>query len=103
MTQIGPLNPNSPIGITRNVDFWRLFTANIALTRRFVTLRARPIMFTSLPERIAPSGRFRDWWRNADVAQLVAHHLAKVRVAGSNPVIRSKVQKHQPSGGVAEW
>ena len=27
----------------------------------------------------------------ADVAQLVAHHLAKVRVAGSNPVIRSKV------------
>jgi hypothetical protein len=41
-------------------------------------------------------------WR-ADVAQLVAHHLAKVRVAGSNPVIRSKVQWHQPSGGVAEW
>ncbi len=34
-------------------------------------------------------------WR-ADVAQLVAHHLAKVRVAGSNPVIRSRVQSHQP-------
>jgi hypothetical protein len=34
-------------------------------------------------------------WR-ADVAQLVAHHLAKVRVAGSNPVIRSKVHWHQP-------
>ena len=31
----------------------------------------------------------------ADVAQLVAHHLAKVRVAGSNPVIRSKVQSHR--------
>ena len=28
----------------------------------------------------------------ADVAQLVEHHLAKVRVAGSNPVIRSKVR-----------
>ena len=28
--------------------------------------------------------------RRADVAQLVAHHLAKVRVAGSNPVVRSK-------------
>jgi hypothetical protein len=28
----------------------------------------------------------------ADVAQLVAHHLAKVRVAGSNPVIRSRVK-----------
>ena len=33
--------------------------------------------------------RCRSW--RADVAQLVAHHLAKVRVAGSNPVIRSKV------------
>ena len=27
--------------------------------------------------------------KNADVAQLVAHHLAKVRVAGSSPVVRS--------------
>ena len=27
--------------------------------------------------------------RHADVAQLVEHHLAKVRVAGSNPVVRS--------------
>ena len=27
--------------------------------------------------------------RYADVAQLVEHHLAKVRVAGSNPVVRS--------------
>ena len=27
--------------------------------------------------------------RNADVAQLVAHHLAKVRVASSSLVIRS--------------
>jgi hypothetical protein len=27
--------------------------------------------------------------QNADVAQLVEHHLAKVRVAGSNPVVRS--------------
>ena len=40
-------------------------------------------------------GRRTRSWR-ADVAQLVAHHLAKVRVAGSNPVIRSKVQWHQP-------
>ena len=32
----------------------------------------------------APSGAV-----HADVAQLVAHHLAKVRVAGSNPVVRS--------------
>jgi hypothetical protein len=43
--------------------------------------------------------RSRPW--HADVAQLVAHHLAKVRVAGSNPVIRSKVQWHQPPA--VEW
>ena len=30
------------------------------------------------------------WDRRADVAQLVEHHLAKVRVAGSNPVVRSE-------------
>ena len=30
-----------------------------------------------------------DTARFADVAQLVAHNLAKVRVAGSSPVIRS--------------
>ena len=28
--------------------------------------------------------------RRADVAQLVEHHLAKVRVAGSSPVVRSE-------------
>ena len=43
----------------------------------------------------------------ADVAQLVAHHLAKVRVASSSLVIRSKyiwvlleVKLH---GGLVEW
>ena len=53
--------------------------------------------------------------RNADVAQLVAHHLAKVRVAGSSPVIRSdelpvntiwyNYEEHHPRGGNAtvEW
>ena len=46
---------------------------------------------------------------HADVAQLVAHHLAKVRVAGSNPVIRSRGRAKRDSfavplaGGVAEW
>src|SRR5262245_22442151 len=30
----------------------------------------------------------------ADVAQLVAHHLAKVRVAGSNPVVRSEAARY---------
>ena len=36
------------------------------------------------------SGRRSRVWPDADVAQLVEHHLAKVRVAGSSPVIRSK-------------
>src|SRR6266704_700924 len=62
----------------------------------------------------------------ADVAQLVEHHLAKVRVAGSSPVIRSGARSgnvcpcqrvsalrqlpggvlpsaSSPHGGVAEW
>ena len=34
---------------------------------------------------------------HADVAQLVEHHLAKVRVAGSNPVVRS--ERNPLSGG----
>src|SRR5215470_18269262 len=47
----------------------------------------------------------------ADVAQLVEHHLAKVRVAGSNPVVRSEARlcgklaagEARSYGGVAEW
>ena len=43
--------------------------------------------------------RSRPW--HADVAQLLAHNLAKVGVAGSNPVIRSKVQV--ASTPAVEW
>ena len=42
---------------------------------------------------------------HADVAQLVEHHLAKVRVAGSSPVIRSEeqgAQSRHSHGGLAE-
>ncbi len=53
------------------------------------------------PRRASPAAAPRDsfrsrsrggysWRRNADVAQLVEHHLAKVRVASSNLVVRSK-------------
>ena len=42
----------------------------------------------------------------ADVAQLVEHHLAKVRVAGSSPVIRSEglgaCRPRHLIGGLAE-
>ena len=45
------------------------------------------------------------------MAQLVEHHLAKVRVAGSNPVVRSETSSgvcwsgclRDNAGGVAEW
>jgi hypothetical protein len=33
---------------------------------------------------------------HADVAQLVEHHLAKVGVAGSNPVVRSRSDAVSP-------
>jgi hypothetical protein len=42
----------------------------------------------------------------ADVAQLVEHHLAKVRVAGSNPVVRSERVSPNPLGeqcSPVEW
>src|SRR5690606_40129695 len=45
--------------------------------------------------------------RRADVAQLVEHHLAKVRVAGSSPVVRSEARCHVSSrswrAGVSWW
>jgi hypothetical protein len=40
------------------------------------------------------------------VAQLVEHHLAKVRVAGSNPVVRSERVSPSPYGekcSLVEW
>ena len=57
-------------------------------------------------------GRSALYWieSNADVAQLVEHHLAKVRVAGSNPVVRSKESGssvisgvYSPSNGLANF
>ena len=40
------------------------------------------------------------------MAQLVEHHLAKVRVAGSNPVVRSERVSPSPNGEkcfLVEW
>ena len=49
--------------------------------------------------RVLPRDRCR-MAANADVAQLVEHHLAKVRVAGPNPVIRSlTVSQHGGMSG----
>ena len=48
---------------------------------------------TSLP---VWRGQFEsDMLLNAEVAQLVEHDLAKVRVAGSNPVFRSRMSVHR--------
>jgi hypothetical protein len=40
---------------------------------------------------------------HADVAQLVEHHLAKVGVAGSNPVVRSTKPLVSGLLGIAVW
>src|SRR6202012_2710962 len=68
--------------------------------RRCQEICARPLGWTIVVLR---TGR-RSRPLRADVAQLVAHHLAKVRVAGSNPVIRSRVQVAQvASNPTVEW
>jgi len=46
---------------------------------------ASPFGALDLPSRFCRNVEF----KNADVAQLVARNLAKVQVAGSNPVVRS--------------
>ena len=43
-------------------------------------------MFSTAPRRTFSAS----YTVHADVAQLVAHNLAKVGVAGSNPVVRSR-------------
>ena len=40
---------------------------------------------------------------SADVAQLVEHHLAKVRVAGSSPVIRSEERQSNCQSRTVGW
>ena len=70
----------------------------LQLTTRFVSFTPVGLMFSphhgdsNCPAVIASGVR--------GCGAVVAHHLAKVRVAGSNPVIRSRVSTH---GGVAEW
>ncbi len=57
----------------------------------------RGILFLPVAGRIADR-------KHADVAQLVEHHLAKVRVAGSSPVVRSeKVIRTSSKTILVEW
>ena len=58
--------------------------------RRGQVVRQRPAK-PSPPVRIWASPP--TWNLYADMAQLVEHHLAKVRVAGSNPVVRSMISR----------
>ncbi len=60
------------------------------LTRRFVVFAARRLMFSSHHgEQQGPRDELL-WKCECGCSAVVAHHLAKVRVAGSNPVIRSR-------------
>ena len=65
-----------------------------------ITLRSAEVMHKELPDsaRVNAPGQGRPR-EHADVAQLVEHHLAKVRVAGSNPVVRSE----GPSSAASHW
>ena len=63
---------------------------------RFLKSARDGLMFFSRRGTLEPG-------RTADVAQLVERNLAKVEVAGSNPVVRSeRVRPSFLSGGVAE-
>ena len=83
----------------------RPLSITAASLRRDGDMRALPVGLgrrrsASLPDALT-GDRAR---RHADVAQLVEHHLAKVRVAGSNPVVRSETTR--PTGGTelaVEW
>jgi hypothetical protein len=94
------LTRESPVAIPRPAAASRLLVRHISCSdlarsqgsRAGIQICAATLEWTIVVLR---DGRRCRSWR-ADVAQLVAHHLAKVRVAGSNPVIRSKVQWHQP-------
>ena len=92
-----PRRPDRP----RVFDFARGVSAVLRLLSAAINrICAATLLWTIVVLR---DGRRCCSWR-ADVAQLVAHHLAKVRVAGSNPVVRSDViEADQASfGGVAE-
>ena len=68
-------------------------------TNTGVRLAHAPIVVGATVFGATDGGRLGCWvspfrWVSADVAQLVAHHLAKVRVAGSSPVVRSEHKWH---------
>jgi hypothetical protein len=77
--------------VTSHTDLWRLvgfsgdFCASDGVESPQIRLLAREWSHRT-PAQPALLG----FSVTADVAQLVEHHLAKVRVAGSNPVVRSK-------------
>jgi hypothetical protein len=80
-------------GPARVFDFARGVSAVLRLLSAAINrICAATLLWTIVVLR---DGRRCRSWR-ADVAQLVAHHLAKVRVAGSNPVIRSRCSRINP-------
>ena len=109
----GPRDPRDYFGrreeCTHKVSARRTNSLSTQVTHHFgpsICVRApgSANVLSRSPERGSTPGS------SADVAQLVAHHLAKVRVAGSNPVIRSEGSRGQEPhqarylcGGVAEW
>lgn len=87
-------NRDTPMDHINETPFWlgesQVFGASIP--PRFASLLKHPLKFFFVA-RQEPQGAKapqRTAGKHADVAQLVEHHLAKVRVAGSSPVVRSE-------------
>ena len=76
-----------------------------------MNLRACTIQISDFRKKVlAPAGTIAyNTYLHADMAQLVEHHLAKVGVAGSNPVVRSMTMirptQFRPflDGEMAKW
>ena len=92
VVQVVPTTPGSTPTCPAGTTGLEMAYTGVPLPPRRVRPAAAPAGALGRQSRSAKSGPA------ADVAQLVEHHLAKVRVAGSNPVVRSKKVLGRGSG-----
>ncbi len=90
----------------RSAAVSRVKEVGSTLRKRNLSWRGNPLEFNTSPGRGSGTagqlpGKIRE--RHADVAQLVEHHLAKVRVASSNLVVRSKWGIFPTPRSLVEW
>ena len=77
------------------------------VARKMIFFVKKCSIVLEVSEKVLPlhsqSGRQPDSKANAEIAQLVEHNLAKVRVASSSLVFRSRKEKFARKAQVAEW